>query len=153
MGVDYYNLITTIIDSIDKENDLISTLIIAQSVNPQFKKIISLSHYNNNYHIILYIDEYFIDIRNHSYSPSPPVIFRYDEIPDGIKKEELPKLLINDPYAKYYRLRNNDVIQIERESGIDNTLLDKQLVYRHVTIMQNIDTDDINSNEYNTNLL
>lgn len=151
-GVDYFNLITTIVDSIDKDTSLVSTLILAQSVNPHFKKMISSANYNNTYHIILYSDDYFINIRNHSYSPHPPVIFRND-IPEGIKKEELPKIIITDPYAKYYRLRNNDVIQIERESGVDNTLLEKQLIYRHVTMLGNIHTDDINSDYYNTNLL
>lgn len=143
VGKNYINLVNEIISNYNIES--LTCLILAKSFTPYFTKEINLQIYNSSHNFIYYKDDYFIDIKKHSFTPNEPIIYRgVDQLKlKGVKKQELPKLAITDPYAKYYMLKKDDIVEIERESGIDENLLDKQITYRHVTVLE-LDISSIN---------
>lgn len=144
VGVNYINLINDII-KLYNTTDL-TCLIIAKSFTPSFNKEVNQINYTGKYNFISYTDEYFINIEKHSFSPGKPIIYRADEQLNlqGITKKELPKILVTDPYAKYYMLKSDDIIEFQRESGIENNLIEKHIVYRHVIVsdLDNNEDDD-----------
>ena len=120
-------------------------IISANDPSNQFKKDLSLINTNVPYEdtskifrIISYTDNTFIDLTKHSYIPRLLQIYRNENAKKFIQEnnlnslDELPKIYISDPLCKFYRCKTDDIIELERETGIDNNLLDKQLSYRHV---------------------
>lgn len=132
VGISYLHFITGLLDELGPTNT--SCLIVAKSVNPNFKKELMGLQVDSKYTLILYTDDHFIDIKHHSFSPKQPRIYRgNDQLKlTHIRKEELPKMLLNDPYAKYFMLKKDDIIELERETGVGDSLLDTTIVYRHV---------------------
>ena len=111
----------------------------------QFKKELKLININRPveddpkiYRIISYTDNTFIDLTKHSYVPKLISILRNKKLKEFIALnkikgiESFPKILISDPICKFYRCRINDVLELERESGLDYNLIDTQLIYRTV---------------------
>jgi len=122
-----------------------SVIITQTEPSNQFKKDLDLINTNRPvendpkiYRIISYTDNTFIDLTKHSYVPKLITILRNKKLKEFIDKnkikgiESLPKILISDPICKFYRCRINDVIELERESGLDYNLIDRQLIYRTV---------------------
>lgn len=140
IGVPYLNMVVSLLESVSSK---ITCLIIAKSFNINFKKGIYELQNTTNHHIITYEDDYFIDLKNHSLSPLNITIYRgEDQNKLSVKKDELPKLLLSDPFSKYHMLQKDDIVEIERETGIKDSLLDTTINYRHVTLI-NVDIDSI----------
>ena len=132
VGISYLHFITGLLDQLGPDNA--SCLIVAKSINPNFKKELMSLQVDSEYTLILYTDDHFIDIKHHSFSPKQPRIYRGNDQLEltHIRKEELPKMLLNDPYAKYFMLKKDDIIELERETGVGDSLLDTNIAYRHV---------------------
>lgn len=136
----YLNFIIKLIDMYPEVTT--TCMIIAKSFTPAFKKEVIEQQMTLNKRIILYTDDHFVNIQKHAFSPHPPVIFRgVDQQKLEVKKQELPKLLLSDPYAKYYMLEKDDIVEIRRETGVQDYFRDTSLNYRHVTMI-NEDIDD-----------
>ena len=149
VGISYLHFITGLLDELGPTNT--TCLIVAKSVNPNFKKELMMLQVDSEYTLILYTDDHFIDIKHHSFSPKQPRIYRgNDQLAlTHIRKEELPKMLLNDPYAKYFMLKKDDIIELERETGVGDSLLDTTIVYRHV-VATALDVKGLTGNDIET---
>ena len=92
---------------------------------------------DNIYNIISYVDEMFVNITEHCLSPKVLKIYSGEELEEFLEKENLnknhlPKMIISDPIAKFYRARVGDVIKMKRKTGNRDTLINEQIVYRTV---------------------
>ena len=91
------------------------------------------------FNIIPYTDNKFIDLSNHVFSPKILKIYRNKEVDDFLKGNNLnnkyifPRILISDPLVKFYKCKKGDIIKFERESGIRDSLIDKQIFFRIVS--------------------
>lgn len=91
----------------------------------------------NVYNIMSYVDDEFFNITQHCLSPKVLKIYSGKELEEFLEKENLdpknlPKITIDDPVVKFYRARIGDVIKMKRKTGIDNSLVNEQIVYRLV---------------------
>lgn len=120
-------------------------IITANEPSNQFKKELSSINMNVPYEdtskifrVISYTDNTFIDLTKHAYIPNILNIYRNEKTNVFIKENNLedindfPKILVTDPICKFYRCKVNDIIELERDSGLENNLIDKHLAYRHV---------------------
>lgn len=100
---------------------------------------ISSEYTDDVFNIIPYTDNKFIDISKHSYSPKILKIYRNTELEIFLKENNIvnkyifPRILVSDPLVKFYKCKKGDIIKFERESGIRDTLIDKQIFYRIVS--------------------
>lgn len=91
------------------------------------------------FNIIPYTDNKFIDISNHVYSPKILEIYRNSSVDEFLIKNNIknkyifPRILISDPLVKFYKCKKGDIIKFERESGIRDSLIDKEIFYRIVS--------------------
>ena len=51
---------------------------------------------------------------------------------NNLTGKELPRIMVTDPISKFYRARIGDVIMMKRKTGIRNTLVNQQIVFRTV---------------------
>lgn len=91
----------------------------------------------NVYNIISYVDDEFFNITEHCLTPKILKIYSGKELEDFLEKENLdpknlPKMTIDDPIAKFYRARVGDVIKMKRKTGIGDSLVNEQIIYRTV---------------------
>ena len=91
------------------------------------------------FRIISYTDSNFIDLTRHAYIPKIVKIYRNKDAEQFLEENNfesvdlLPKIRLDDPVCKFYRCRLNDIIELVRESGLDNNLIDTHISYRHVS--------------------
>ena len=91
----------------------------------------------NIYNIISYVDDMFINVVDHCLSPKVLKIYSGKELEDFLKKEklnskELPRMMVSDPIAKFYRARIGDIFMMQRKRGNKDILVNEQIVYRVV---------------------
>ena len=126
-------------------NCIESVIITYNEPSNQFKKELNMLNTNfphsddaKIFRIISYTDTNFIDLTKHSYIPKILKIYRNEEVKKFVEEnkigsiETLPRIMIDDPICKFYRCRMHDIIELERESGLSNNLIDSHIVYRHV---------------------
>ena len=90
---------------------------------------------DNIYNVISYTDDMFINVVDHCLTPEVLKIYSGKELEDFLKEEninsrDLPRMIISDPIAKFYRARVGDVIKMKRKTGNRDTLINEQIVYR-----------------------
>lgn len=91
----------------------------------------------NIYNIINYVDEMFVNIVEHCLSPKVLKVYSGKELEtfleeEKINKNHLPKMIVSDPVAKFYRARVGDVVMMKRKTGNRDSLINEQIVYRTV---------------------
>lgn len=103
--------------------------------------------HENIYNIISYVDEKFINIVDHCFSPKVLDILSGERLEafekdNNISRKEFPRILITDPIAKFYRAKVGDVIMMKRKTGTMDTLVSEQIVYRVVIYCLNKESKD-----------
>ena len=91
----------------------------------------------NIYNIISYVDDMFINVVDHCLSPKVLKIYSGKELESFLEEEQLnpkdlPRMMVSDPIAKFYRARVGDVIMMQRKTGNKDTLINEQIIYRIV---------------------
>ena len=91
----------------------------------------------NIYNVMSYRDDMFINIVEHCLSPVVMKIYSGKELEEFQKEErlncrDLPRMMANDPIAKFYRAKPGDVIKMKRKTGNRDTLINEQIVFRLV---------------------
>lgn len=99
------------------------------------------SESENSFNIINYIDDEFINITDHCLSPDIMKIYSGEELADFLEKEkitikEFPRITNNDPVVKFYRAKVGDLIKMKRKTGISNSLVNEQIIFRAVVHTQ-----------------
>ena len=90
---------------------------------------------DNIYNVISYTDDMFINVVDHCLTPEILKIYSGKELEDFLKEEninsrDLPRMIVSDPIAKFYRAKVGDVIKMKRKTGNRDTLINEQIVYR-----------------------
>lgn len=93
---------------------------------------------NGEYYVKHFTDKTFIDIVNNYFTPNVRKVYRGKEVSDfaennSVTPSQLPKILINDPLSRFYMCKLGDVMEIERDTGIEGNILSTQIAYRYVT--------------------
>ena len=79
----------------------------------------------------------FINVVDHCLSPKVLKIYSGKELESFLEEEQLnpkdlPRMMVSDPIAKFYRARVGDVIMMQRKTGNKDTLINEQIIYRIV---------------------
>ena len=90
------------------------------------------------YHIKHFTDKTFIDIVSNYFTPNVMRVYRGNEVAafasqNNVTPSQFPKILISDPLSKFYMCKLGDVMQLERDTGLEANILSSQIVYRNVT--------------------
>ena len=88
----------------------------------------------NIYNIISYVDDMFINVVDHCLSPKVLKIYSGKELESFLEEEQLnpkdlPRMMVSDPIAKFYRARVGDVIMMQRKTGNKDTLINEQIIF------------------------
>jgi len=99
------------------------------------------SESENSFNIINYIDDEFINITEHCLSPEIMKIYSGEELDKFLEKEkisikEFPRITIDDPVVKFFRAKVGDLIKMKRKTGIENSLINEQIIFRAVVHTQ-----------------
>lgn len=102
---------------------------------------IESSNKEDIFNLISYKDDEFFNIIDHCLSPEVIKIYSGKELEEFIKEENVdansfPKITIDDPVVKFFRGKLGDVIKMKRKTGITNSLINEQIVYRIVVHRQ-----------------
>ena len=90
------------------------------------------------YNIKIFTDKTFIDIVNNNYVPKVLKIYTTEEAKkfcemNMIKENKLMKIVVDDPLCSFHMVKIGNIIELERETGIESDILRTQRVFRYVT--------------------
>ena len=90
------------------------------------------------YNIKIFTDKTFIDIVNNNYVPKVLKIHTTEEAKkfcemNMIKENKLMKIVVDDPLCSFHMVKIGNIIELERETGIESDILRTQRVFRYVT--------------------
>lgn len=93
---------------------------------------------NDIYHLYHFTDKTFIDISDNYYTPNVRKVFNTEEAKkfcqeNNINGVKLPKISVDDPLAAFYLCKVGNIIELERDVGLEHSIMSTQLVYRYVT--------------------
>ena len=119
-------------------------IITDRELSPGAKKELSnVKDYNcpdsyNVYNIKTFTDKTFIDIVNNNYVPKVLKIYTTEEAKkfcqdNRIKENKLIKIVVDDPICSFYMTKIGNIIELERETGVESNILRTQRVFRYVT--------------------
>jgi len=92
----------------------------------------------NVYNIKIFTDKTFIDIVNNNYVPKIIKIYNTEEAKEfcelnRIKESKLVKIVVDDPLCSFHMVKIGNIIELERETGIESDILRTQRIFRYVT--------------------
>lgn len=87
------------------------------------------------YFYTVYEDDDFVDLTTHILFPKVLHVYRGKEAREfsernDLKLNELTRMRIDDPVAKFYRARENDIFKIEEKVGIYEAVFSKRISYK-----------------------
>ena len=90
------------------------------------------------YNIKIFTDKTFIDIVNNNYVPKILKIYTTEEAKkfceeNRIKENKLMKIIVDDPLCSFHMVKIGNIIELERETGIESDILRTQRIFRYVT--------------------
>lgn len=93
---------------------------------------------NDVYNLYHFTDKTFIDISDNYYTPNVRRVFNTEEAKifcreNNINGVKLPKISVDDPLAAFYLCKVGNIIELERDVGLEHSIMSTQLVYRYVT--------------------
>jgi len=107
------------------------------------KELNNVKDYNcpesyNVYNIKMFTDKTFIDIVSNNYVPKVLKIYSTEEAKkfceeNRIKETKLMKIIVDDPLCSFHMVKIGNIIELERETGIESDILRTQRVFRYVT--------------------
>ena len=92
----------------------------------------------NIYNAYHFTDKSFTDISNNYFTPKVLKIYDTEEAKIFCKQNKvngvkLPKISVDDPLSAFYLCKVGNIIELERDTGLEHSILETQLVYRYVT--------------------
>ena len=134
---DYSRFISLVLKLDCQEGVLISKKDLSSKAREAVNKSnIDIGSCEGIFKIIAYKDDDFIDITKHSFVPEVTKIYREGEEVDKFMKENnveiksLPRIMLSDPLAKFYRAKIGDVFQLKRKIIISKSLLEEEIVFK-----------------------
>lgn len=90
------------------------------------------------YNIKMFTDKTFIDIVRNNYVPKILKIYNTEEAKkfceeNRIKETKLIKIVVDDPLCAFHMVKIGNIIELERETGIESDILRTQRIFRYVT--------------------
>jgi len=126
-------------------NDCKNGIIITdRDLSPGAKKELNnVKDYNcpdsfNVYNIKMFTDKTFIDIVKNNYVPKILKIYSTEEgkafcEENKIKETKLMKIIVDDPLCSFHMVKIGNIIELERDTGIESDILTTQRIFRYVT--------------------
>ena len=126
------------------ENCKNGVIITDRDLSPGAKKEIEKVKDNNCpdtydvYNIKMFTDKTFVNIVENNFVPKVLNVFNSEEVKtlvnnNKVKETKLPKIIVDDPLCSFYMAKVGNIIELERDTGIEGSILQTQLVYRLVT--------------------
>ena len=107
------------------------------------KELNNVKDYNcpesyNVYNIKMFTDKTFFDIVRNNYVPKVLKIYSTEEAKkfceeNKIKETKLMKIVVDDPLCSFHMVKIGNIIELERETGIESDILRTQRIFRYVT--------------------
>ena len=126
-------------------NDCKNGIIITdRDLSPGAKKELNnVKDYNcpdsfNVYNIKMFTDKTFTDIVKNNYVPKILKIYSTEEgkafcEENKIKETKLMKIIVDDPLCSFHMVKIGNIIELERDTGIESDILTTQRIFRYVT--------------------
>ena len=90
------------------------------------------------YNIKVFTDKTFVDIVENNFVPNVIKIYNTEEAKklceeNRIRENKLEKIIVDEPLATFYMCKLGNIIELERDTGIESNILSTQRVFRYVS--------------------